>query len=73
MNTKSEVITSMELEISKTNQHCDMLIQMNKSLDADRRSLMDHVSQLLTQYHELLAHSLKDKQHYHEEEKMFVF
>lgn len=72
LNTKSEVLTSMELEISKTNQHCDMLIQMNKSLDADRRSLMDHVSQLLTQYHELLAHSLKDKQHYHEEEKMFA-
>lgn len=72
INTKSEVITSMELEINKTNQHCEMLIQMNKSLDADRRSLMDHVSQLLTQYHELLAHSLKDKQHYHEEEKMFA-
>ncbi|CAG5028404.1 unnamed protein product [Parnassius apollo] len=72
INTKTEIITSMELEISKTNQHCEMLIQMNKSLDADRRSLMDHVSQLLTQYHELLAHSLKDKQHYHEEEKMFA-
>lgn len=72
INTKMEVITSMELEINKTNQHCEMLIQMNKSLDADRRSLMDHVSQLLTQYHELLAHSLKDKQHYHEEEKMFA-
>ncbi|KOB66901.1 Hook protein [Operophtera brumata] len=72
INTKIEVITSMELEINKTNQHCEMLIQMNKSLDADRRSLMDHVSQLLTQYHELLAHSLKDKQHYHEEEKMFA-
>lgn len=72
INTKVEVITSMELEINKTNQHCEMLIQMNKSLDADRRSLMDHVSQLLTQYHELLAHSLKDKQHYHEEEKMFA-
>lgn len=72
INTKNEIITSMELEINKTNQHCEMLMQMNKSLDADRRSLMDHVSQLLTQYHELLAHSLKDKQHYHEEEKMFA-
>lgn len=72
VNTKVEIITSLELEINKTNQHCEMLIQMNKSLDADRRSLMDHVSQLLTQYHELLAHSLKDKQHYHEEEKMFA-
>ncbi|CAG9787798.1 unnamed protein product [Diatraea saccharalis] len=72
INTKIEIITGMELEINKTNQHCEMLVHMNKSLDADRRSLMDHVSQLLTQYHELLAHSLKDKQHYHEEEKMFA-
>ncbi|KAL4713173.1 hypothetical protein ACJJTC_018818 [Scirpophaga incertulas] len=72
INTKIEIITSLELEINKTNQHCEMLVHMNKSLDADRRSLMDHVSQLLTQYHELLAHSLKDKQHYHEEEKMFA-
>lgn len=72
INTKMETITSMELEVNKTNQHCEMLVQMNKNLDADRRSLMDHVSQLLTQYHELLAHSLKDKQHYHEEEKMFA-
>lgn len=72
INTKLEIITSMELEINKTNQQCEMLIQMNRSLDSDRRSLMDHVSQLLTQYHEVFAHSLKDKQQYHEEEKMFA-
>jgi hypothetical protein len=45
---------------------------MNQSLDADRRTLMDHVSQLLSQYHELLTHSLEDKQHYHTEEKIFT-
>lgn len=45
---------------------------MNQSLDTDRRTLMDHVSQLLSQYHELLTHSLEDKQHYHTEEKMFT-
>lgn len=49
-----------------------MLLQMNSSLDIDRRTLMDHVSQLLAQYHELLAHSLEDKQHYHDEEKSFT-
>jgi chromosome segregation ATPase len=49
-----------------------MLLQMNQSLDADRRTLMDHVSQLLSQYHELLTHSLEDKQHYHAEEKIFT-
>lgn len=45
---------------------------MNQSLDTDRRTLMDHVSQLLSQYHELLTHSLEDKQHYHTEEKNFT-
>lgn len=49
-----------------------MLLQMNHTLDSDRRKLMDHVSQLLSQYHELLTHSLEDKQHYHTEEKMFT-
>jgi hypothetical protein len=49
-----------------------MLLQMNQSLDTDRRALMDHVSQLLNKYHELLTHSLEDKQHYHAEEKMFT-
>jgi hypothetical protein len=49
-----------------------MLLQMNQSLDSDRRQLMDQVSQLFAQYHELLTHSLEDKQHYHAEEKMFT-
>lgn len=49
-----------------------MLVQMNVTLDADRRSLMDHVSCLLTQYHEMLAHSMEDRQHYHQEEKMLT-
>lgn len=49
-----------------------MLMKQNASLDTDRRTLMDHVSQLLAQYHELLTHSLEDKQHFHIEEKMFT-
>lgn len=49
-----------------------MLFEMNHSLDSDRRALMDHVSQLLTQYHSLLTHSLEDKQHYHLEEKLYA-
>jgi hypothetical protein len=49
-----------------------MLLQTNTGLEDDRRSLMDHVSLLLSQYHELLTHSLEDKEHYHMEEKMFT-
>lgn len=72
LSNKVEQITNLEIEYTKMNQRCEMLLQMNSSLDIDRRTLMDHVSQLLAQYHELLAHSLEDKQHYHDEEKSFT-
>lgn len=72
LNNRGDLLTSHEIELNKANQKCEMLIQMNSTLDADRRTLMDHVSQLLTQYHELLEHSLEDKQHYHDEEKQFT-
>lgn len=49
-----------------------MLFEMNHSLDSDRRALMEHVSQLLTQYHSLLTHSLEDKQKFHLEEKSYT-
>lgn len=49
-----------------------MLEHMNSGLDNDRRSLMDHITVLLTQYHELLTHSLQDKEHYHKEEKQYT-
>jgi len=49
-----------------------MLLEMNSGLDNDRRSLMEHISLLFAQYHELLTHSLQDKEHYHMEEKLFA-
>lgn len=72
LNTRTEQMNSLEIEFTKCAQRCEMLLQMNANLDTDRRTLMDHVSQLLSQYHELLAHSLDDKQHYHDEEKLFT-
>lgn len=48
-----------------------MLMQMTSGLDNNRRSLMDHVSVLLNQYHDLLTHSMDDKEHYHMEEKIY--
>ncbi|XP_055911265.1 girdin isoform X2 [Eupeodes corollae] len=71
-NAKSDQIKSMEVEYTKAMQRCEMLLQMNSDLDTDRKTLMDNVSQLLSQYHELLTHSLEDKQHFHEEEKSYT-
>jgi hypothetical protein len=49
-----------------------MLVHTNSSLEDDRRSLMEHVSLLLSQYHDLLTHALEDKEYYHNEEKMLA-
>lgn len=72
LSTRSDLLAALQLDNTKLQQRCDMLFEMNTSLDTDRRALMDHVSQLLSQYHSLLTHSLEDKQHYHMEEKMFT-
>ncbi|XP_050088449.1 girdin [Anopheles aquasalis] len=72
LTNKKEQISNLEIEYTKIHQRCEMLLNMNASLDIDRRTLMDHVSQILAQYQELLTHSLEDKQHYHDEEKNFT-
>lgn len=72
LSNRAEQTTSLEIEMSKTQQERDMLLQMNTTLDTDRRTLMEHVAQILAQYHELLTHSLEDKQHYHDEEKLYT-
>lgn len=72
LRIRVEQAKALEIELTKEANRCEMLLQMNGSLDVDRRALMDHVSQLLSQYHELLGHSLDDKQHYHDEEKIFA-
>ncbi|XP_058826905.1 girdin-like [Topomyia yanbarensis] len=72
LSKKVERITNLENENTRLHQQCEILLQANSSLDTDRRTLMDQVSQLFAQYHELLAHSLEDKQHYHAEEKNFT-
>lgn len=72
LNGELEQAKMLEVELAKTSSRCEMLMQINASLDVDRQTLMDHISQLLSQYHELLTHSLDDKQHYHDEEKIFT-
>ncbi|RLU18432.1 hypothetical protein DMN91_008789 [Ooceraea biroi] len=72
LGVKDEQCSDLKLEVNSLNERCDMLLEMNSGLDNDRRSLMEHISLLFTQYHELLTHSLQDKEHYHMEEKLFA-
>lgn len=69
---KLENTNNFQNQIHKIQQEREMLIEVNKTLTTERKSMMDHISQLSTQYHELLLNSLQDKQHYHNEEKFFT-
>lgn len=72
LGNRAEQLLALEIELTKQTQKCETLVQMTSNLDSDRRTLMEHASQVLTQYHELLAHSLEDKQHFHQEEKQLT-
>ncbi|XP_074039067.1 protein girdin [Leptinotarsa decemlineata] len=72
LNLRFDDMAGLQLENARLQQKCEMLFELNHSLSSDRRTLMDHVSQLLTQYHTLLMHSLEDKEHYHTEEKLYT-
>ncbi|XP_063241285.1 protein Daple [Bacillus rossius redtenbacheri] len=69
---RTDQLTALEVDMSKLTNRCKLLLHMNSGLEEDRRSLMDHVSRLLSQYHELLTHSLEDKEHHHLEERLFT-
>merc|ERR1712129_602215 len=61
----------IDVEHSKTQNRGEVLGQVNSSLEEDRKNLMSHVTVLLSQYHELLTQTIDDKEHFHEEEKVF--
>ncbi|KAL9904081.1 protein girdin isoform 1-T1 [Glossina fuscipes fuscipes] len=65
-------IKILERQYSQSTQRCEMLVQQNRDLDYERKTLMENVSHLLKQYHELLSLSLEDKKHFHEEEKSYT-
>jgi chromosome segregation ATPase len=69
LNVENEKIVELEQQIIKFNHRIEVLMQINESLVKDKRSLMDNVSHLLEQNHELIKQSLEDKEHYHMEER----
>jgi len=63
--------TNMDVEIGKLNNKCQVLTQWNTTLEEDKRNLVNQVTVLLAQYHELLSQTLEEKDHFHEETKNF--
>ncbi|BET01359.1 HOOK protein [Nesidiocoris tenuis] len=71
LSAREENIQRLEVQVAKLTNDNQMLSQMAQTFEEDRKSLMEHVTLLLQQYHSLLTHSLDDKEHYHAEEKLF--
>ncbi|XP_075160706.1 protein girdin isoform X1 [Haematobia irritans] len=72
LGSKNDQMKILEIQYAKSAQRCEMLMTQNIDLDIERKTLMENVSHLLKQYHELLTVSLEDKKHFHEEEKSYT-
>lgn len=69
---KLERIAVLETEYASVNQRCEMLYSMNTRLDNEKRAEREQYSNLLNQYNQLMADSLDDTKHFHENEKMYM-
>lgn len=65
-------VTNLDVELGKLTNKLSVLQQWNTTLEEDKRNLVNQVSVLLAQYHELLSQTLEEKDHFHEETKNFA-
>ncbi|XP_078674184.1 girdin-like isoform X6 [Branchiostoma floridae x Branchiostoma belcheri] len=61
----------MDMATSKMEGRCEMLQQLNRTLEEENKQLMSQLTKLLEQNQELLAQTLESKEQFHEEERQF--
>ncbi|KAL7299561.1 hypothetical protein TKK_0007639 [Trichogramma kaykai] len=72
LSVNEQRLSRLEADKSKLVERLDMMTHTNNVLESDRRSLMDQVTLVFTQYHELLQHSLEDREQHYMEEKIYT-
>ncbi|XP_059468670.1 girdin [Neocloeon triangulifer] len=72
LENEKEVNTRLSARLTRVDTKLQLLVGVAHSLEEDRRSLMSHVTSLLSQYHELLSNSMEDKEFFHSQEKIFL-
>ncbi|KAF8778542.1 Protein Daple like protein [Argiope bruennichi] len=63
--------SSLDVEVSKLTNCCELLTQKNSMMEEEQQSLMSHLSMLLSQYHELLYQVISEQNLYRKEENSF--
>ncbi|GIY31354.1 protein Daple [Caerostris darwini] len=63
--------SSLDVEVSKLTNCCELLSQKNSMMEEEQQSLMSHLSMLLGQYHELLYQVISEQTQYRKEENNF--
>ncbi|CAB3379887.1 Hypothetical predicted protein [Cloeon dipterum] len=72
LENEKEVNARLSARLTRVDTKLQLLVGVAHSLEEDRRSLMSHVTSLLSQYHELLSNSMEDKEFFHSQEKIFL-
>ncbi|GFY50890.1 protein Daple [Trichonephila inaurata madagascariensis] len=63
--------SSLDVEVSKLTNCCELLTQKNTMMEEEQQSLMSHLSILLGQYHELLYQVISEQSQFRKEENSF--
>ncbi|VDP30606.1 unnamed protein product [Soboliphyme baturini] len=64
-----DCVRQRELELTKFEHRCEMLVQVNRTLEDEGKTLLKQIDTLIAQNQDLLNQSLADKDQYHAEER----
>nr|XP_033806895.1 protein Daple isoform X2 [Geotrypetes seraphini] len=63
---------SMDLSLSKLDNHCELLTRLKGNLEEENHHLLSQIQMLSQQNQILLEHNMESKEHYHEEQKQYI-
>eukprot|EP00794_Sanderia_malayensis_P020632 gene20632-22667_t len=71
MNEAKEHYKDLDVSATKIAHRCEVLVQLNGTLEEENRALMDQVNKLLAQNQELLVKTLESRDTFLEDERAF--
>lgn len=72
MNEAREHFQELDVSATKIAHRCEVLVQLNATLEEENKALMDQVNKLLAQNQELLMTTLHSRDQYIDEERTFT-
>ncbi|KAM9777317.1 protein Daple [Neosynchiropus ocellatus] len=71
-DTLTEQHQGLDLTMTKLDNHCELLSRLKGNLEEENHHLLSQINLLSQQNHTLLERSMESKEHYHQEQKLYI-